>query len=70
MFLLSPFFHQPMSQSAIQKPSLKPQTENNAGVEKLQNNQNVQNNKVGTKPVAHQHYIAHHIQTKQSPTRT
>jgi hypothetical protein len=30
---IKPFLHQPMSQRAIQKPSLKPQTASNAGVE-------------------------------------
>ena len=31
--LIKPFLHQLMSQSAIQKPSLKPQTASNADVE-------------------------------------
>jgi hypothetical protein len=31
--LIKPFLHQLMSQSAEQKPSLKPQTASNAGVE-------------------------------------
>ena len=30
---IMPFLHQLMSQSAVQKPSLKPQTASNAGVE-------------------------------------
>jgi hypothetical protein len=30
---IKPFLHQLMSQSAVQKPSLKPQTASNAGVE-------------------------------------
>ena len=30
---MNPFLHQPMSQSAVQKPSLKPQTPSNADVE-------------------------------------
>ena len=30
---MKPFLHQPMSQSAVQKPSLKPQTESNADIE-------------------------------------
>jgi hypothetical protein len=30
---IKPFLHQPMSQSALQKPSLKPQKASNAGVE-------------------------------------
>ena len=33
MYLYSPFVHQLISQSAVQKPSLKPQTASNAGVE-------------------------------------
>jgi hypothetical protein len=30
---IKPFLHQLMSQSAVQKPSIKPQTASNAGVE-------------------------------------
>jgi hypothetical protein len=30
---IKPLLHQPMSQSAVQKPSLKPQAASNAGVE-------------------------------------
>jgi hypothetical protein len=30
---IKPFLHQPLSQSAVQKPSLKPQTASNADVE-------------------------------------
>jgi hypothetical protein len=33
---IKPFVHQPISQRAVQKPSLKPQTASNAGVEAMQ----------------------------------